>query len=280
MRNEPPSPLEPPETGDDRGETPTPRPIGGIPPAPIERPPIQQVRVRLPDNRPVMTLTILGITVLFFILQEASRYIYQQDVVALYAEKINSLIIQGQLWRLITPILVHANILHIGFNMYALYVFGKSLERFYGPWKLLFIYLVSGFAGVVFSFLLTDSASLGASTAIFGLLAAEGVFAYQNQAVFGHQARRVLRSIINIAIINLLLGLTPGIDNWGHLGGLLGGLMVSWFGGPKYELVGAAGDFSLEDKREPREFILAILGTGLVFGIIVLGVLAGSSYWR
>jgi rhomboid protease GluP len=232
--------------------------------------------VHLPDNRPVMTYAILGITIFFFILQEASRYIYQQDIVALYAEKINPLIIQGQYWRLITPVLVHANILHIGFNMYALYIFGKSLERFYGAWKLLFIYLVSGFAGVVFSFMLTDSASLGASTAIFGLLAAEGVFAYQNQAVFGHQARRVLQNIIYIAIINLLLGLTPGIDNWGHLGGLIGGLMVSWFGGPKYEVVGAAGDFSLEDKREPREFILAILGTGLVFGLIVWGVIARS----
>jgi rhomboid protease GluP len=276
MSNEPTPPLEPPEDGDARGDTPTPRPIGGIPPASVERPPLQQVRVSLPDNRPVMTLTILGITVLFFILQEVSRYIYQQDVVALFAEKINPLIIQGQFWRLITPVLVHANILHIGFNMYALYVFGKSLERFYGAWKLLFIYLVSGFAGVVFSFLLTESASLGASTAIFGLLAAEGVFAYQNQAVFGPQARRVLRSIINIAIINLLLGLTPGIDNWGHLGGLIGGLMVSWFGGPKYELAGAMGDFSLEDKRGPREFVLAVLGTGLVFGLIVLGVLAGN----
>jgi rhomboid protease GluP len=276
MRNESPSPLEPPGTRHDRGETPIPRPIEGIPPTPVERPPLQQVRVHLPDNRPVMTYAILGITNFFFILQEASRYIYQQDIVALYAEKINPLIIQGQYWRLITPVLVHANILHIGFNMYALYIFGKSLERFYGAWKLLFIYLVSGFAGVVFSFMLTDSASLGASTAIFGLLAAEGVFAYQNQAVFGHQARRVLQNIIYIAIINLLLGLTPGIDNWGHLGGLIGGLMVSWFGGPKYEVVGAAGDFSLEDKREPREFILAILGTGLVFGLIVWGVIARS----
>jgi rhomboid protease GluP len=233
------------------------------------------VRVRLPDNRPVMTYIILGVTVLFFILQMISLYIYQQDVVALYTEKINSLIIQGQFWRLITPVLVHANFLHIGFNMYALYVFGRSLERFYGAWKLLFIYLVSGFAGVVASFLLTEGASLGASTAIFGLLAAEGVFAYQNQKVFGRQAQRVLRNIINIAIINLLLGLTPGIDNWGHLGGLIGGLMVSWFGGPKYAVAGTGEDFYLENQREPREFALAILGTGLVFGLIVLGVLAG-----
>jgi rhomboid protease GluP len=268
------NPIGLPEDGDESGETLTPRTSGAIPPAPIENPPPQQVRVRLPDNRPVMTYTILGVTIFFFVLQMASQYIYQQDMVALYAEKVNSLIIQGQFWRLITPILVHANYLHIGFNMYALYVFGRSLERFYGAWKLLFIYLVSGFAGVVASFLLTQSPSLGASTAIFGLLGAEGVFAYQNREVFGQQAGRVLRNIINIAVINLLFGLTPGIDNWGHVGGLMGGLMVSWFGGPKYKVAGTVGDLYLENQRKPWVFILAIVGTGLVFGLIVVGVIS------
>lgn len=261
------SPIDPPGERNKGNKTP-------IPPVPVEKPQPQLVRVRLPGNRPMMTYIILGVTILFFLLQEASRYFYQQDVVAFYAEKINWFIVQGQLWRLITPILVHADILHIGFNMYALYVFGKSLERFYGPWKFLSIYLVSGFAGVVASFVLTEGASLGASTAIFGLLAAQGVFAYQNREVFGHQAQRVLKNIFIIAAINLALGLSPGIDNWGHLGGLIGGLLVSWFGGPKYAVAGTAEDLYLEDQRKPQEFILAILGTGLAFGLIVLGVFA------
>jgi rhomboid protease GluP len=221
-----------------------------------------------------MTYVVLGVTVLFFILQYASQYLFSQDVIAMYAEKVNWLIIQGQFWRLLTPILVHANYLHIGFNMYALHIFGSSLERFYGAWKLLLIYVVSGFAGVTASFLFTESPSLGASSAIFGLLGAQGVFAYQHREVFGRQAQRVLRNIISIAVINLLLGLMPGIDNWGHLGGLIGGLMVSWFGGPIYEVVGTSTDLHLEDRREPRAFILAIVGTSLVFGLIVLGVLA------
>lgn len=266
--------LEPPDDGDDRPKTPSIESNGVIPSAPIQETPPQQLRVRLPDHRPVMTYTILGVTVLFFILQMASQYLFSQDVVAMYAEKVNWLIIRGQFWRLITPILVHAGILHIGFNMYALHIFGSSLERFYGAWKLLLIYLVSGFTGVVASFVLTESPSLGASSAIFGLLGAQGVFAYQHREVFGRQAQRVLRNIISIALINLLLGLTPGIDNWGHLGGLIGGLMVSWFGGPIYEVVGTSTDLHLEDRREPRAFILAILGTGLVFGLVVLGVLA------
>jgi rhomboid protease GluP len=251
----------------------TPESNGAMPYAPIEEVPPQPMRVRLPDHRPVMTYAILGVTVLFFILQLASQSLLNQDVVAMYAEKVNWLIIRGQFWRLITPILVHAGILHIGFNMYALHIFGSSLERFYGAWKLLLIYVVSGFAGVTASFLFTESPSLGASSAIFGLLGAQGVFAYQHRAVFGRQAQRVLQNIIFIAAINLFLGLSPGIDNWGHLGGLIGGLMVSWFGGPIYEVVGTSTDLHLENRREPRAFILAIVGTSLVFGLIVLGVL-------
>jgi rhomboid protease GluP len=241
---------------------------------PIKETPPKQVRVHFPGHSPVVTYAILGITVLVFILQLVSQYLYDYDLVAFFAEKINELILEGQLWRLITPVLVHGGIVHIGFNMYALSIFGRSLEPFYGPWKFLLLYLVSGFAGVVASFVFTQAPSLGASTAIFGILGAQGVFAYQNQKVFGPQARRVLRNIINIAIVNFVLGLTPGIDNWGHLGGLIGGVMVAWFGGPKYEVAGTSTDLHLEDQRDTRGFILAALGTCLVFGLVVMGVFA------
>ncbi len=242
---------------------------------PIQETPPAQVRVQFPDHPPMVTYTILGATVLVYILQLVSQYIYNYDMVAFLGEKINELILGGQWWRLITPVLVHGSIVHIGFNMYALYIFGRNLEPFYGPWRFLLLYLVSGFAGVVASFVFTQAPSLGASTAIFGILGAEGVFAYQNQKVFGQQARRALRSIVNIAIINFILGLTPGIDNWGHFGGLIGGLMVAWFGGPVYQVFKTSTEVRLEDRRDVREFVLAVLGTVLVFGLVVMGVFAG-----
>jgi rhomboid protease GluP len=268
------TPLEQPMKGENQTETPQPGGIETTTPPPVQEVPPPQVRVNFPDHPPVMMYSILVITVLVFLLQIGSEYLYNQDLVALFAEKINGLILLGQFWRLITPVLVHGGVLHIGFNMFALTVFGRNLERFYGPWKFLLLYLVSGFTGVVASFVLTEAASLGASTAIFGLLGAQGVFAYQNRKLFGRQAQRVLRNIVNIAIVNFLLGLTPGIDNWGHLGGLIGGLMVSWFGGPVYKISGTSTDLHLENQRDTREFFVAILGTGLVFGLIVLGELA------
>jgi rhomboid protease GluP len=107
------------------------------------------------------------------------------DVPAALGMKVNELIIHGQIWRLITPVLLHGSILHLGFNMYALYILGPGLERFYGHWRFLTLYLLAGFAGNVMSFIFSPNPSLGASTAIFGLLGAQGVFLYHNRGIYG-----------------------------------------------------------------------------------------------
>ena len=210
-----------------------------------EQPPISEepqpqqpnlVHLRLPSLKPWMTYTLLGVTVVVFLLQTASQYLLGGDLPAYYGMKINDFILQGQLWRFITPVFLHGSILHIGFNMYALYAFGPQLESLYGHWKFLWLYLVSNLAGVVMSFMLTENPSLGASTAIFGLLGANAVFVYQNRRLFGKAAEKSLRSMIMVAVLNLALGLSPGIDNWGHIGGLLGGLALAWFGGPFFQV--------------------------------------------
>ena len=154
------------------------------------------------------------------------------DIPAAWGVKANNLIMQGQVWRLFTPIFLHGSILHIGFNMYALFYIGPTLERFYGRQRFLALFLLSGFAGNVISFMFSPYPSLGSSTAIFGLLGAEGVLIYQNREIFGNVARRALSQVVIIAAVNLIIGLTPGIDNWGHIGGLIGGTLFAWFGGP------------------------------------------------
>ncbi len=95
--------------------------------------------------------------------------------------KVNELIVQGQYWRLLTPMFLHGDILHLGFNMYALYIFGPSLERYFGHLRFITLFVLSGFAGNVLSFMFSAAPSLGSSTAIFGLLGAEGVFLYRNR---------------------------------------------------------------------------------------------------
>jgi rhomboid protease GluP len=230
-------------------------------------------RVSLPQNPPYISYAIMGLTILVFLLQEASLSLTGGDYPAAIGMKVNDLILQGQFWRLITPVLLHGGILHIGFNMYALYIFGPGLERHFGHWRFLALYLLGGFAGNVLSFVFSPAYSLGSSTAIFGLLGAEGVFLYQNRELFGKNARSALVNIVIIGVANLAIGVSPGIDNWGHVGGLLGGVSFAWLAGPILKVEGLYPDLKLVDQREPGEVFRAAIGVGLVFVLVVVATI-------
>jgi len=209
------------------------------------------VQVALPNVKPYATYAILGVTILIYLLQLAGQYLLKVDLVTAIGIKYNPFIRQGELWRLITPVFLHGSILHIAFNMYALFIYGRGLESRYGHFRFLLLYFLSAFAGNVLSFLLTPNSSLGASTAIFGLIAAEAVFILQNRTLLGKQANRGLMNLLYIAGVNLLIGFTTtGVDNWGHIGGMLGGLIFAWFGGPRWKLEGVYPSMRLVDERE------------------------------
>ena len=170
--------------------------------------------MRAPQTTPFVTYTIAAIVILIYLLQAGTQFIGQGvDLPALWGMKINQAIIAGQYWRLITPVFLHGSILHIAFNMYALFIFGPGLERYYGHGRFVALFFISGFAGNVASFLFSTAPSLGSSTAIFGLLGAEGVFLYRNRELFGRSAQRALINLITVAVINLVIGMQPGIDN-------------------------------------------------------------------
>ena len=221
--------------------------------------------------KPVATYVLVVITVLIYLMQMATQTLLGTDIPAILGMKVNEYIIQGQLWRLLTPMFLHGSLLHIGFNMYALVVIGSGLERRFGHWRFLLLYLVGSLAGNVFSFLFSPNPSLGASTAIFGLLGAEMVFFYQNRELFGKGARRALQNVITVAAINFVIGLSPGIDNWGHLGGLLGGLIFTWFGGPRLSLEPGYLGLNVVDQRGLSD---QILGAGLA--MLLFGALAAA----
>jgi len=213
--------------------------------------PPRTLEVAVPNVKPYATYFILGVTTFVYLLQLAGQYLLKTDVVALLGVKDDTLIRAGELWRLITPVFLHGSILHIAFNMYALYIYGRGLETRYGHGRFLLLYFLSGYAGNVMSFLLTVNPSLGASTAIFGLIAAEGVFTIQNRKLLGNRVNRSLMNLLYIAGVNLLIGFTtPRVDNWGHVGGLLGGLIFAWFGGPRWKLEGFYPSVKLVDERE------------------------------
>jgi rhomboid protease GluP len=234
-------------------------------------PPIAQgVQSVMRPFRPYTTYVLIGICVVVYLLQAATSYFPKFDVTSALV-KDNNLILQGQFWRLFTPMFLHGSILHIGFNMYALFYIGPMVERFYGRWRYLVLFILSGFAGNVFSFMFTQAQSLGSSTAIFGLLGAQGVLIYQNREIFGAIARRILSQVVIVAVANLILGLSPGIDNWGHVGGLIAGTLFAWFGGPLLQRQGVVPPYSLlRDARGKREVIRAGIGVGALFFFLTI----------
>jgi len=230
--------------------------------------------VSLPASVPRVTYTLLGFTVFVYLLQLASVFFFQSpfggiDWLELYGARINDGIRAGEIWRFITPVFLHASPTHIFFNMYGLLALGSGLERHFGHGRFLMLYLLGAFAGNVLSFVLgsDNGYSVGASTAVFGLAAAEGIFLYQNRRLFGGQVRRGIGNIVFIVVVNLFIGLSiPGIDNWGHIGGLLGGLIFTSMAGPKWDFEGLYPAITLVDRREGREVFTGAATVILIFG--------------
>jgi rhomboid protease GluP len=234
------------------------------------------VSIQFATKTPLVTWILIGVCVLIYAVQYGTLTFLGTDLPAAYGAKVNELIIQGQLWRLVTPIFLHGSIIHIGFNMYALYIIGPGLEQHYGHWKYLLLFMLAGMAGNLVSFWMSPAPSYGASTSIFGLVAAEAVFVFQNRFMFGGRTRSILTNLFIIVAVNLALGLSPGIDNWGHLGGLMGGLAFSWLGGPVYHVTGMMPDLHLINSRPTNQTWLVGVGVVIVIGILTILKIASS----
>ena len=138
------------------------------------------------------------------------------------------LTLSGDYWRLVTAGFVHANLLHIGFNMWCLWSLGLLAERLFGSWITFAVYVLTGVGGALLSVGVNPMRfEVGASGAVFGIAGAilSGI-KFGNVAVSSFQKRQIISSMIFFVILNLAFGAAiPGIDNWCHLGGLVSGLI-------------------------------------------------------
>ena len=235
------------------------------------------VSIPLPSYSPRFTYTIIGVTVFVYLLQVLTLRLLGLDIPAAFGAKVNDLIRAGQLWRLFTPMLLHDDqtLIHIGFNMYFLFIVGTRVERFTGHGRFLLLYILSGFAGCVISFVASPYSAWGASGALFGLLGYEAAMAYRNRSLLGATSNAMLKNALSVALINILIGFVVGADNWGHVGGLLGGLVFTWFAGPRWEVEGLYPDYRMQDKVETRDVIVGVSAVLIIFGVLtIIGMVA------
>jgi membrane associated rhomboid family serine protease len=181
---------------------------------------------------PFVTWVLIGATVGVFVLDTvlgggalgASGPLLQAGFVS------GDAVAAGEWWRILTSAFLHVNLLHILFNMWALYLFGPLLEQLYGHIEYLAIYLLCAAGGSVLTILAQpEQQAVGASGAIFGLLGLAFAVSRRRHLALPRQTRMVLGQIGSLLFINLAFTFfVPGISVTGHLGGLAVGLVLGW----------------------------------------------------
>ncbi|MBV7329647.1 rhomboid family intramembrane serine protease [Chloroflexi bacterium TSY] len=209
---------------------------------PRRSPPAPQYYIKLAS--PIFARSLLVINLAVFVAMIAYGWLYYQTwrgpetsvVLIDFGMKVNQSVAEGEVWRLFTAMFLHIGVMHLLFNLYALYWFGPMVEGYFGHWRFLAIYMIGGLFGSVASYAYVQAPSAGASGAIFGLIGASTVYFLRYRENFGQRGRLMLQNMIGVIAVNLVFGFAvPGIDNASHLGGLLGGALVAWGMLPNYQ---------------------------------------------
>jgi membrane associated rhomboid family serine protease len=254
------------------GECAVPAAVGQLCPddASDRRPRVRHVGER---GRPVVTLTLLAINTAMLLIEAvmsggASGLLEPSARALCRLGALNGPAIaqDGQYWRLITVMVLHAGIIHWAFNSYALYLFGPMLETVLGPARFLTLYVGSGLAGAGASLAFNHTQlGVGASGAIFGLLGALVAFFYRRREVGG---RAPLQSLLVILAFNVFIGArAANVDNFAHGGGFLAGLAAMAL----LEIAPRGNDAT------SRALQWGALAVPIVIGIVLTGVAIGNS---
>jgi len=180
---------------------------------------------------------LIGINVLLFVLmvlfQPGFSTELSIDTLVSFGAKYNMRIADGEYFRLLTSMFLHANLMHIVFNSLALRALGRDVEVFFGRVKFVIIYFVAGIIGALGSYMFNDAIGVGASGAIFGLLGANLYLMTINPSLY----KKIYGNDMLVLLgINLVYGfMNPSIDNVAHLAGMVGGYLAAWSVGVKQQ---------------------------------------------
>jgi rhomboid protease GluP len=209
-------------------------------------------------GKPFFTYFFIALQGLMFLLLEMNGGSTNTETLIKYGAKYNPLIIEGEWWRFITPIVLHIGFLHLAMNTISLYYVGLQVERIFGSLRFLCIYLFAGITGVLLSFALNDSVAAGASGAIFGCFGAFLYIAIKYRDVL---SKSVMMNVVMIIGVNLAIGASAsGIDNAGHIGGLVGGFLLAM-------ILQVPG----EKKNLVQRLSVSALAIALTIGVTVYG---------
>lgn len=179
-------------------------------------------------KKSIITIALISVNVIMYIITAIlSGDIMDSDIRVLIflGAKVNELICSGEYYRLITAMFLHGGLMHLLLNMYALNALGPFVEKVYGSAKYVIIYFVAGIVSSIFSYMFSEGISIGASGAIFGLFGAVLIFSLKMKDRVG---KGMLKNIVSVIGINIFIGISiPNIDNLAHLGGLVGGILIS-----------------------------------------------------
>jgi rhomboid protease GluP len=205
-----------------------------------------------------MTVTnvLIIINIVVYFVDQLLLVATGSPVFFLQGAKINELILQGQYWRLTTPIFLHGGLVHLFVNTYSLYIIGPDVEAMFGRAKFLCIYIIAGILGNIASFAFCPNVSIGASGAIFGLLGALLYMSYTYRNIF---SEAYVINIIVMIIINLVYGFFHvEIDNYAHIGGLIGGYLSA-------ACLGMSNDKAWNNRKGLALMLLIVLSVTAIF---------------
>lgn len=214
-----------------------------------------------PDNQTSATTTLVGVNVAIFVL----NYLSRGTLTDRYAMQPLAIGNDGEVWRLLTAAFLHAGVIHLAFNMIALWSIGQPLERLLGRNRFLILYFLAALGGSVASYTYSSvmTQSVGASGAIFGLLAA---FIF-----VGRRAGFDVSNALMLLVINVAIGFQSGIDWRAHFGGAIVGAAAA------VTMVGTRRSPRRDNNQVTLGVAMIVIGIAVAYFIRTKAIMNGTA---
>lgn len=179
---------------------------------------------------PIATILLLAANLFVYLWEISVRALTDEASIIRAGALCRANVADGELWRLVSAVFLHGSMDHLLSNGVMLYIVGMACEHALGFGRTLAVYAVSGLAGSLLSLLTSEGPAVGASGAIFGVMACVVVFLYTHQRFFYIRDARIGWVLGMLALYQIVCGFfTPWIDNAAHIGGFAGGALITPF---------------------------------------------------